>query len=120
VNSNLRQLSISNAQINTSNSTAVFTVTLNPSSTKTVLVNFATADGTAIAGGDYFATVQTITFAPGESAHKVAVSLVRQSEDRRARKFFGRLSSPSGAPIWVSQGSAALAAFDDTNELIED
>jgi hypothetical protein len=120
VNSNLRQLSVSNAVISRRNSTAVFTVTLNPPSETTVLVNFVTADGTAIAGGDYFATVQTVSFAPGESAHKVAVLLVPQPEDGPAKEFFGQISAPSGAPIWISQGSAILKPDDDGNERIQD
>jgi hypothetical protein len=108
VNSNLRQLSVSNAVVDQNNLQAVFTVTLNPSSADPVLVNFATADGTAIAGGDYYATVQTVTFAPGETAQMVTVPLIAQSTKAPTRKFFGQISAPNGAPIWSSQGSATL------------
>jgi len=57
---------------------AVFTVTLNPASDSTVLVSFATADGTALAGGDYIASSQMVTFLPGEIEHKVTVLLIAQ------------------------------------------
>jgi len=51
-------------------------VTLNPASDSTVLVSFATADGTALAGGDYIASSQMVTFLPGETEHKVTVPLI--------------------------------------------
>jgi len=96
-NSNLQQLSVSNAVIN--GPAAVFTVTLNPPADHSVSVNFSTADGTAIAGGDYNATLQTVVFAPGELAHTVAVGLLPEPAGAPAKKFFGKLSSPTGAPI---------------------
>ena len=43
----------------------VFRVTLESASTGTVTVNYATTDGTAVAGEDYTATSGTLTFAPG-------------------------------------------------------
>ncbi len=108
VNSDLRQLSVSNAIVHERDLQAVFTVTLNPSSVDPVVVNFATANGTAIAGGDYHVTVQTVTFSPGETAHTVTVPLIAQSTNVPEKQFFGQISAPSGAPIWVSQGSATL------------
>jgi hypothetical protein len=108
VNSHLRQLSVTNAVVNESTLQAVFTLTLNPASTKTVWVNFATADGTAISGGDYYATVQTVQFGPGQTTRKVTVPLVAPQLNAPRKKFFGQISAPSGAPIWISQGSASI------------
>ena len=42
-----------------------FTVSLDQASNQTVTVDFATADGTAVAPGDYTSTSGTLTFAPG-------------------------------------------------------
>jgi hypothetical protein len=108
VNSNLRQLSVSNAVIHEGTLQAVFTVTLNPASDGTVLVSFATADGTALAGGDYIASSQMVTFLPGETAHRVTVPLIAQPQDAPKKKFFGQISAPSGAAIWIAQGSATI------------
>lgn len=113
INSNLQQLSVSNAVIDGGEQVAVFTVTLNPPAEHLVSVNFSTADGTAIAGGDYNATFQAVTFAPGESKHKISVGLLAQPPGGPAKKFFGQLSSPIGAPIWISQGTANLGANED-------
>jgi hypothetical protein len=103
VGSLLQQFSVSDAVIQ--GSSAVFTVTLNPSLATSVSVNFSTADGSAIAGTDYVATSQTLTFSPGMQQQTITVPLL----DNTAKKiFYGQLSSPSGAAVWVSQGSATF------------
>ncbi len=100
----LRQFSVTDAVI--SGSSAVFTITLSPSNATSVSVNFATADGTAIAGTDYVATSQTVTFSPGMTAQTVTVPLLKPGDT--AKTFYGRLSSPAGAAVWVGQGSATF------------
>lgn len=105
INANLRQISVSDAVIDSNGPSATFTVTLNPAAQKTVSVKFATADGTARAGTDYVATSQTVTFAPGEVEHTVTVPLLTQTG---TRQFFGQLSAPVNAPVWISQGTATF------------
>ena len=100
--STLQQISVTNAVID--GSSAMFTVTLNPPSTTSVSVNFATADGTALQGTDYQATSQTVTFAPGVEQEIVTVPLL--SAPGSGKTFYGQISAPSGAPVWISQGSA--------------
>jgi Calx-beta domain len=53
-----------------------FTVARVGSLTATATVDYATLNGTAVAGSDYTATSGTLTFAPGESAHTIAVPLI--------------------------------------------
>ena len=62
---------VSLAEGNTGVVNAQFDVTLSAASTATVTVNFATADGTAVAGGDYQATSGILTFAPGQTLKSV-------------------------------------------------
>ncbi len=102
-NSTLRQFSVSNA---ISNGSAVFIVTLNPSSTSASSVNFTTSDGTAVAGADYIATSQTVNFAPGQIQQTVTVPLLTSGGGQKT--FFGQLSLPSGAQVWIRQGSASF------------
>ena len=106
INSVLRQLSVSDAVIDSGSSSSVFTVTLNPTVQRTISVKFKTADGTAIRGVDYTATSQTVTFAPGDSEHTVTVPLLTNGGGQK--QFFGQLSAPNGAPVWISQGSATF------------
>lgn len=84
----------------------MFTVTLNPSSATSVAVNFATTDGTAIAGTDYAATSKTVIFSPGTLEETVTVPLLNTGGS--SKTFYGRLSSSSGAAVWVGQGSATF------------
>ncbi|NKE45875.1 cellulase family glycosylhydrolase [Roseomonas frigidaquae] len=53
-----------------------FTVTLAEASTKAVLVRFATADGTAVAGEDYLASSGTLRFDPGETSRNIVVKVL--------------------------------------------
>jgi hypothetical protein len=102
VGSLLQQFSVSDAVIQ--GSSAVFTVTLNPALAKSVSVNVSTADGSAVAGVDYVATSETLTFSPGMVQQTVTVPLLSPGNTPK-KTFYARLSSPSGAAVWVSQGS---------------
>jgi len=100
----LQQFSVSDAVI--SGSTATFTVTLNPASATSLSVNFATADGTAIAGTDYVATSQSLAFSEGMTSQTVTVPLLNPASSNKT--FYGQLSSPAGAAVWVRQSSATF------------
>jgi len=103
-NTNLQQFSVSDAVI--SGSSAVFTVTLNPSNATSISVNFATADGTAVAGTDYVSTSQTVNFSPAMTEQTVTVPLLNPGAT--SKTFYGKLSAPSGAAVWIGQGSATF------------
>jgi hypothetical protein len=100
----LQQFSVTDAVI--SGSSAVFTVTLSPSNATSLSVNFATADGTAVAGTDYVSTSQTVTFSPGMTEQTVTVPLLKPGA--KSKTFYGKLSGPSGAAVWIGQGSATF------------
>jgi hypothetical protein len=100
----LQQFSISDAVI--SGSAATFTVTLNPALSRPASVDFATTDGTAVAGRDYVATSDTITFSPGMTSQRITVPLLDPQVG--ARTFYGELSLPAGAAVWVGRGSATF------------
>jgi Calx-beta domain len=105
VNSKWRQISVSDAVIDQGQSSATFTVTLNPSSPTSVSVQFSTADGTALAGVDYAGLSQTVAFSPGEVEKTVIVHFLNAGA---GNKFYGELSDPSGAPLWIQRGSATF------------
>jgi hypothetical protein len=68
-------LSIDDATWNGITCDLVFTVHLSAASSNSVTVDYATADGSAIAGSDYVATSGTLTFAPGETAMPISVPI---------------------------------------------
>lgn len=56
--------------------TITFTVALSAASAEPVTVNFATVDGTAVAGVDYVAAAGTLTFAAGETSKAITIDVL--------------------------------------------
>ena len=91
---------------------AVFTVTLFPMSGQTVTVDYATADGTAAAPGDYTAATGTLTFDPGVTTRDVTVLVQGDVVNEGASETFTvGLSMPTNAAI--GDGSATGTITDD-------
>ena len=99
---------------NTGTSTASFSVVLAPTATGPVTVAFATANGTATAGSDYVAASGTLTFAAGESAKTVAVTINGDTTPEANESFVLNLTSPTGATLADGQASATLLDDDAT------
>jgi hypothetical protein len=59
-----------------------------------VTVNFATANGTAVAGKDYVATSGTVTFAPGQTQATITVTVLADSSATTDLFFDVDLSNP--------------------------
>jgi aryl-phospho-beta-D-glucosidase BglC (GH1 family) len=91
---------------------ARFTVSLSQASTLPVSVNYATADGTALAGSDYTATSGTLTFTPGETSKEITVAVVPDTIVEADETFFVRLSAPSNAIIVKAQGQGTIVNDD--------
>ena len=70
------RISIADAYNYYGESSFTFTVSLSAAYDQAVTVNFATANGTAIAGMDYVATSGTLTFAPGETTKTITVAVL--------------------------------------------
>ena len=70
------RISIADAYNSDGATSFTFTVSLSAAYDQDVMVNFATADGTAIAGVDYVATSGTLTFAPGEMTKTITVDVL--------------------------------------------
>ena len=60
-----------------------------------VTVNYATANGTALAPGDYLATSGVLTFPIGTTAAKINVSVVGDIIREPNETFYVKLSNPS-------------------------
>jgi photosystem II stability/assembly factor-like uncharacterized protein len=93
---------------------ATFTVSMPVASPQTVTVDYATADGTAVAGVDYSAASGTLTFVPGVTSRNVGVALLQDALDEADETLLLRLSGAVNALITDGDGQAT--ALDDDPE----
>lgn len=87
-------------------------VTLAAASGQTVSVSYATANGTAQAGGDYLAASGTVTFVPGDLVETVTVSVIGDTSVELDETFFINLSNPVNATIGDGQGEGSIVDDD--------
>jgi hypothetical protein len=78
-------------------------------------VDYATADGTAVAGADYVFKTGTLVFEPGELSKTVAVAIVQDLLMEPDETFHLVLTNPVGASLLVSRGTATIE--DDEHAL---
>ena len=90
---------------------AEFIVNLSAASSKSVTVNYTTADGTAKNGSDYTVTSGTLTFAPGETTQSVFVPIMGDSDVEGNETFSLKLSGAKEATL--GKLSAAKATISD-------
>ena len=111
-------ISISDATVTEGDSgtvNAVFTVTLSKAYRMPITVNVATADGTAIAGTDYFALpLTTLSFAPGVTSITVTIPVVGDTLDEPDETFSVNLSSPVLGTLGRGQGTGFILDNDPT------
>ena len=114
-------LSVSNCTVTEGNAGTVncaFSVSLSASSAQTITVSRATANGTAIAPGDYTAlAAATITFNPGETSKVVNVAVAGDTLDEANETFTLNLSSPVNATIADATGTGTITDDDATPTL---
>jgi hypothetical protein len=91
-----------------------FTVTLSGPSTGNVTVDFATADGTAVASSsDYAPSQGTLTFVPGVTMQMLTVVHNGDRFDEDDETFLVNLSNPTGATIADGQGIGTILDDDE-------
>lgn len=78
---------------------ATFTVSLSEPSAWPVTVDYATADGSAVAGGDYTASSGSIRFEPGETTAALTVAVRADADAEPDETFFVTLTNPVGAIV---------------------
>jgi hypothetical protein len=93
-------------------SSAKFEVALSEPTTVPVEVSFATADGTATAGGDYVARNGRIRFEPGETIKEVVIEVVGDVDVEPDEQFFVNLTDAAQATIGDSRGVATVKNTD--------
>ncbi|MEO8360708.1 MAG: Calx-beta domain-containing protein [Vicinamibacteria bacterium] len=86
----------------------VATVSLSRPSSGTVTVQYATANLTAVAPGDYTASTGTLTFNPGVTVQVVPIPVIGDTVAESDETFRVNLSSPTGAGVEVGQGDGVI------------
>ena len=83
-----------------------------------VTVDYATSDGTAVAGSDYTTTSGTLTFAAGESSKTVNVPILDDAVDEGSETFTLRLSNATGARIGDGEATGTITNDDPLQKML--
>ena len=84
---------------------------MNAASEKTITVDYATANGTAVATNDYVSKTGTVSFGPNEVSKTISITIVQDTIDELDETFTIGLSNPTNAAI--SDNSATVTITDD-------
>jgi Zn-dependent metalloprotease len=90
----------------------VATITVVRTGTAPFSVQYATSDGTAVAGSDHTAASGTLSFAAGVVSRTFTVSITNDTVGEANETVFVTLSNPVGATVGP-RGSAVLTITDD-------
>ena len=94
-----------------------FRVSLSRAAPGTVTVDYATRDGTAVAGEDYTATQGTLEFAPGELEKTVSVPILDDALDEGEETFLLRLSNAQGAAVADGEATGTIENSDPLQKM---
>ncbi|MCY3747067.1 MAG: SwmB domain-containing protein [Acidobacteria bacterium] len=89
-----------------------FAVSLSRAPVGTLTVDYATSDGSALAGEDYAATSGTLTFSAGESSGTVTVAVFDDSHDEGEETLTLTLSNPSPGVLTDGEATGTIVNRD--------
>ena len=92
----------------------VITVTRTGGSRGAVTVDYATSEGSAIAGSDYTAASGTLTFADGETSQTFSVALLDDAQHEADETLTLTLGNPGGGAVLGSPVTAVLTIRNRT------
>lgn len=104
-------ISIENVMVAEGAGTAEVQVRLSEAGNREVLVDFATAGGTATAGSDYTSATGSLTFAPGETARTISLLVLDDLLDEADEILTIALANAAGGNLAAS--SATVTIEDD-------
>ncbi|WP_017297409.1 DUF4347 domain-containing protein [Nodosilinea nodulosa] len=107
-------ISLSNAAITVSEAESAVRITLQRSgdNSETASINYATNNGSAIAGSDYTAISGSVTFAPGEIVKSFLVPILNDGAFESDETLSISLSNPTGA-VLGSQSTSTVTILDN-------
>ncbi len=104
---------VTQAEGNSGQTAFQFTVSLSTPQIAQVTVDFATADGSAMAPGDYTAATGTVTFAPGDTSETVTVQVIGDTAVEPNETFNVNLSNDTGNAVILDGQGVATITNDD-------
>ena len=94
---------------------ATFEIRLSQPFSQSITLDYATADGTALAGSDYVATSGSVTFAPGQTVASVSVDIIGDTVTEASETFSLVVSD---VPAFIADGdSAGVATIQDRSPI---
>jgi hypothetical protein len=106
------QMNRSAYTVNENAGTVTINVTISGARTVPVYVDYATADGTALAGTHYTATSGTLTFAPGDVYHTFTVPVTNIAGYNPGTAFTVTLSNARNATFGTATATVNIANVD--------
>jgi photosystem II stability/assembly factor-like uncharacterized protein len=91
---------------------AVFTISAPVPSAQAITFDYATADGTALAGQDYTAASGSATIPAGQTSTTISIPINPDSIDEADETFFLNLSNPTNATISTPQVQGTILDDD--------
>ncbi|MEW6196883.1 MAG: Calx-beta domain-containing protein [Bacteroidota bacterium] len=95
----------------------LFIVNLSAASSAIVSVDFATSDGSALAGSDYVALSGTIVFNPGQTSKTITVQVIGDTNIESHENFYVTLSNPVNASLGTINKVTGSIFNDDSAPL---
>ena len=105
-------ISINDVSVNESAGVATFTVSLTNPSYQAIEVDYATGNGSAVAGSDYSSRSGRLTFEPGETVKTVSVPVLSDNIYEGTENFTVNLTNPLNATIADAQGIGTIIDTD--------
>jgi beta-glucosidase len=90
-------------------------VNLNTPSNTPVSVDYATADGTAVAGTDYTAATGTLTFAPGVTAQSIHLTALPNALHQPTKTLHVTIANPSPSGVVIGPRSTTTVSILNNN-----
>jgi uncharacterized repeat protein (TIGR01451 family) len=90
----------------------LFTVLLSKADTRTVTVQYATANGSGVAGSDYTAQAGILTIPAGQTTGTITVPVIGDTVAESNDTLFVNLSNPTNATISDNQGVGTIINDD--------
>ena len=102
-------------------SAVTLTITLGQVNTAPVTVDYATIEGTATEGDDYFAASGSVTFLPGEFSKEISIEIISDEYLEPDEFFTVELSNPVNGYIKIGAPTASVGIRnDDTTIYLSD